>query len=104
MLRFGKVIVMTASANREEFEIVTCDTSCMNRVSNSHCWGKATVKIKEKAMLTSLDTLLTFLVTLTILSTLILIGMMISLHLSTSGALRDKPLRLLRHLKSLVAA
>jgi hypothetical protein len=48
--------------------------------------------------------MLTFLIMLAIFSTLILVGMRVSLHLYASGALRVKPLKLLRHLKPLVAA
>jgi len=47
--------------------------------------------------------LLTSLVTLATVSTLILVGMKVSLHLYASGALRVKPLRLLRRLKPLAA-
>jgi hypothetical protein len=45
-----------------------------------------------------------FLIMLVIFSALILVGMRVSLHLYASGALRVKPLRLLRLLKPLVAA
>jgi hypothetical protein len=47
--------------------------------------------------------MLPFLITLVIFSTLILVGMRVSLHLYASGALRVKPLRLLRRFKPLVA-
>ncbi len=43
------------------------------------------------------------LATLAIVSTLIMMGMRVSVHLYRSGALGVKPLRLLRHVKPAVA-
>ncbi len=45
-----------------------------------------------------------FLIMLAIFSMLILVGMRVSLHLYASGALRVKPLRLLKRLKLLAVA